>query len=83
MVRSYGQPCGGGGPIVVSALWLLPLAVAAGAVWPLLALTRRVAAELDALRSSAHALGEVGPALVALADDAARAYLSLENLPLH
>jgi hypothetical protein len=83
MVRSYGQPCGGGGPIVVSALWLLPLAVAAAAVWPLLALTRRVAAELDALRSSAHALGEVGPALVALREEARRAYLSVENLPLH
>jgi hypothetical protein len=67
---------------VVSALWLLPLAVAAAAVWPLLAGTGRVAAELDALRNSARALGDVGPALGVLRDEARRAYLSIENLPL-
>ncbi len=67
---------------MVSVLWLVPLAVAGCAVWPLLAATRRVNAELAAFCASVDALSELVPAVTAIRDDADRSRRMLEKMTL-
>lgn len=67
---------------MVSALWFIPLVVAAAAVWPLMAASRRLAADLDALRESIRALADLDQQVVAVGDEVRRSYRAIKNLPL-
>jgi hypothetical protein len=67
---------------MVSPLWLIPVVVLAVSTWPLLAATRRLAAELDAFRQAVAGLAELRPALSVVQKDVWRARRALENRPL-
>jgi hypothetical protein len=67
---------------MVSDLWLVPAIVLAVSLWPLLAATRLVAAELNDFRRAVGALAELRPALAVVQEDVARAQRALQNRPL-
>lgn len=66
----------------MSALWWVPVAVGAAALLPLYSLTRRVAAELAALKASVVTLSDLKPALAAVESDTDGVRRALENLRL-
>ena len=64
----------------MSALWWVPVGVGVVALPPLYWLARRVAAELESLRSSVAALSDLRPAVIAVESDATSVRRALENL---